>query len=103
MKAESTPRHRTHESASGTNRTNRAGLMMSVDRGKSEVAFRGRQDRFDPLSNIRPPSLLVQKNQEIRASERRHKASESVRFDHCEDINITTDRPSIMCQLPSEL
>jgi hypothetical protein len=29
----------------GTNRTNRAGLMMSVDRGKAEVAFRGREDR----------------------------------------------------------
>jgi hypothetical protein len=30
----------------GTNRTNRAGLMMSVDWGKAEVAFRGRQDSF---------------------------------------------------------
>jgi hypothetical protein len=30
----------------GTNRTNRAGLTMSVDRGRPEVAFRGRQDRF---------------------------------------------------------
>jgi hypothetical protein len=30
----------------GTNRTNRAGLMMSVDRGKAEVALPGRQDRF---------------------------------------------------------
>jgi hypothetical protein len=30
---------------SGTNRTNRAGLTMSVHRGGPEVAFRGRQDR----------------------------------------------------------
>jgi len=30
----------------GTNRTNRAGLAMSVERGRTEVAFRGRQDRF---------------------------------------------------------
>jgi hypothetical protein len=32
--------------AYGTKRTNRAGLMMSVVRGRSEVAFRGREDRF---------------------------------------------------------
>jgi hypothetical protein len=32
--------------ANGTNRTNRAGLMMSVDRDSAEVALRGRQDRF---------------------------------------------------------
>ena len=30
----------------GTKRTCRACLMMSVVRGRSEVAFRGRQDRF---------------------------------------------------------
>jgi hypothetical protein len=30
----------------GTERTNRAGLMMSVVRGKAEVAFRGRKGRF---------------------------------------------------------
>jgi hypothetical protein len=35
-----------HESGFGTKRTNRAGLMMSVDRGRPEVAFRGCQDRF---------------------------------------------------------
>src|ERR1035437_6875397 len=35
-----------HESLVGTNRTNRAGLMTSVDWGKAEVAFRGCQDRF---------------------------------------------------------
>jgi hypothetical protein len=29
-----------HESGSGTNRTNRAGLMMSVVRGRPETAFR---------------------------------------------------------------
>jgi hypothetical protein len=33
-------------SASGTNRTSWVGLMMSVPGGISEVAFRGRQDRF---------------------------------------------------------
>ena len=33
-------------STHGTNRTNRAGLLISVDRGKAEVPFRGRQDRF---------------------------------------------------------
>jgi hypothetical protein len=32
--------------AIGTNRTNRTGLTMSVDRGRAEVVFRGRQDRF---------------------------------------------------------
>ena len=32
--------------ANGTNRTNRVGLMMSVVRGRSEVAFRGRQGRI---------------------------------------------------------
>ena len=30
----------------GTWRTNRAGLMMSLDWCKAEVAFRGRKDRF---------------------------------------------------------
>jgi len=39
----------------GTNRTNRTGQMMSVPRGKSEMAFRGRQDRFDPT---RTPGLI---------------------------------------------
>ena len=34
-----------HESGIGTERTNRTGLAMSVPRGRSEVAFRGRQDR----------------------------------------------------------
>jgi hypothetical protein len=29
-----------------TNRTNRTGLTMSVDRGRAEVVFRGRQDRL---------------------------------------------------------
>jgi hypothetical protein len=33
-------------STHGTKRTNRAGLLMSVVRGRPEVAFRGRQDRF---------------------------------------------------------
>jgi transposase len=33
-------------STHGTNRTNRADLMMSVARGNPEVAVRGRQDRF---------------------------------------------------------
>ena len=37
----------------GTNRTNRADLMMSVPRGNPEVAFRRRQDRFDPGTDIR--------------------------------------------------
>jgi len=30
----------------GTNRTNRAGLMMSVDWSEAEVGFRRLQDRF---------------------------------------------------------
>jgi hypothetical protein len=30
----------------GTHRTNRGGLTMSVDRGRPDVAVRGRQDRF---------------------------------------------------------
>jgi hypothetical protein len=33
----------------GTNRTNRAGLTMSVDRGRQEVTFQGRGDRFYPV------------------------------------------------------
>jgi hypothetical protein len=33
-------------SVHGTNRTNRADLMMSVPRGNPEVAFRGGQERF---------------------------------------------------------
>jgi hypothetical protein len=32
-------------SAYGTFETCRAGLTMSVDRGRAEVSFRGRQDR----------------------------------------------------------
>jgi hypothetical protein len=32
-------------STHGTERTNRAGLMMSADRGRAEVEFRGREDR----------------------------------------------------------
>jgi hypothetical protein len=35
-----------HESLVGTKRTNWAGLTMSVHRGRPEVAFRDRQDRF---------------------------------------------------------
>jgi hypothetical protein len=46
--------------ALGTNRTNRAGLTMSVDRDQPEVAFRGRQDRFRPgtemVSDVRSPT-----------------------------------------------
>jgi hypothetical protein len=43
-------------STHGTNRTNRAGLMMSVDWGKAKVAFRGRQGRFwTQLGSRRPP------------------------------------------------
>jgi hypothetical protein len=34
-----------HESGSGTERTNRAGLTMSVVQSRPEVAFRGHQDR----------------------------------------------------------
>jgi len=33
----------------GTNRTNRAGLLMSVDRGRPEVAGRRSKRRFDPM------------------------------------------------------
>jgi hypothetical protein len=47
-----------HESGCGTNRTNQAGLMMSVDWGKAEVAFRGRQDRFDPHRTLHPKVRL---------------------------------------------
>ena len=36
----------THESGIGTNRTNRAGLMTSVVRGRPEVTFRSCQGRF---------------------------------------------------------
>ena len=35
-----------HESLAGTNRTSRAGLMMSVDQGRPDVTFTGREDRF---------------------------------------------------------
>ena len=36
-----------HESGcGGTKRTKRAGLTMSAVRGRPEVAFRGREDRF---------------------------------------------------------
>jgi hypothetical protein len=35
-----------HESGNGTNRTNRAGVRMSIGRYISEVPFQGRQDRF---------------------------------------------------------
>jgi hypothetical protein len=35
-----------HESVVGTEQTNRAGLAMSVVRGRPEVAFQGRQDGF---------------------------------------------------------
>jgi hypothetical protein len=41
-KALANPEPSTH----GTNRTSRADLLMSVVRGRREVAFRGRQDRF---------------------------------------------------------
>ena len=37
-----------HESPVGTFETCRAGLTMSVVRGRPEVAFRGRQAAFDP-------------------------------------------------------
>ena len=35
-----------HESVHGTKRTNRTGPLMSVVRGRPEVAFRVRQDRI---------------------------------------------------------
>jgi hypothetical protein len=40
----------------GTKRTSRTDLAMSVDRGRPEVAFRGRQDRLDPqrTSGLQP-------------------------------------------------
>src|SRR5258708_1031045 len=37
-----------HRFAFGTKRTNRTGLMMSVDRGRSEVAGNGSNGAFDP-------------------------------------------------------
>src|SRR5882757_4568605 len=36
-------------SESGTNRTNRTGLTMSVDRDRPEVTLQGREDRFYPV------------------------------------------------------
>jgi hypothetical protein len=41
-----------HESVRGTFETCRGGLAMSVDRGISEVPFRGRLDRFSPKRDI---------------------------------------------------
>jgi len=38
--------------AFGTNRTNRAGLTMSVVRGRPEMTFRGRQHRYWPTAVI---------------------------------------------------
>src|SRR6266702_4683375 len=38
----------------GTKRTSRSGLMMSVDRGRPEVAFRGCQDSFLTRTDIGP-------------------------------------------------
>jgi hypothetical protein len=35
-----------HESAVGTKRTNRAGLLMSAFEGEAEVVFHGRQGSF---------------------------------------------------------
>jgi hypothetical protein len=40
------------ESPVGTKRTNRVGLAMSVDRGTSEVASRGREERCLPQTDI---------------------------------------------------
>jgi hypothetical protein len=41
-----------HESESGTNRTNWAGLMMSAVRGRSDVTGRGLNDANGPFSDI---------------------------------------------------
>jgi len=39
----------------GTNRTNRAGLMMSVDREDRKWLTHGRSGAFDPNSDIKFP------------------------------------------------
>jgi hypothetical protein len=39
-------------SAFGTNRTNRVSLMMSVVRGRPEVAGRGQDDAIDPEATL---------------------------------------------------
>jgi hypothetical protein len=46
-----------HESVHGTNRTNRAGLSMSVVRGGPEVAGNGQNIAFDPNETSSPQSL----------------------------------------------
>jgi hypothetical protein len=38
--------------ACGTNRTNRTGLMMSVDRGRPEVSAQAQNGAFDPERDI---------------------------------------------------
>jgi hypothetical protein len=45
-------------SDAGTNRTNRADLMMSVSRGNPEVAFGAARTVFDPLETSRAKRLL---------------------------------------------
>ena len=53
------PEFQSRMSPFGTNRTNRAGLAMSVDPGKPEVALRGRQDRFLTLIGSGPSGRPV--------------------------------------------
>jgi hypothetical protein len=43
-------------SVAGTNRTNRTRLPMSVDRGRPEATFQGREDRFYQV----PKSVFTQ-------------------------------------------
>jgi hypothetical protein len=43
----------------GTNRTNRADLMMSVPRGNPEVAFAAVRNVFDPMQTLVPAPLLT--------------------------------------------
>src|SRR5713101_7700456 len=52
--------HRDRMSGPGTNRTNRAGLTMSVDRGRPEVAGRGSTGAIDANSDIGPIDARVE-------------------------------------------
>jgi hypothetical protein len=51
-----TSRLQLSKSESGTNRTNRAGLVMSVDRGRPEVTARAPNGAIDPTETLVAPN-----------------------------------------------
>ena len=77
----------------GTNRTNPAGLSMSVSGARPEVHFRGRQDRSCPICDIGPPGLVAQ---HFPQGIRRHNTDPAVRLRNVTVLfQLAQDAPAV--------